>query len=93
MPQLLLFMKQIRYRITKVVCRLISKCTSQAGLLDDICISKERAQFCFALAVIPIIGGMSSKVCKFLIERNIFGSSVRPAHQYRVDSSQSPSSE
>ena len=37
--------------------------------------------------------GMSSKVCKFLIERNIFGSSVRPAHQYRVDSSQSPSSE
>ena len=37
--------------------------------------------------------GMSSKVCKFLIERNIFGSSVRAAHQYRVDSSQSPSSE
>ena len=56
MAQLLLFMNQIRYRITKVVCRLISKCTSQTGLLDDICISKERAQSCFTLAVIPIIG-------------------------------------
>ena|GEM_PF-6420572 len=56
MPQLLLFMNQIRYRITKVVCRFISKCTSQAGLLNDICISKERAQHCFVLTMIPIIG-------------------------------------
>ena len=52
----------------------------------ETCIDKFQAYFTKFL-------GMSSKVCKFLIERNIFGSSVRPAHQYRVDSSQSPSSE
>ncbi|WP_232208037.1 hypothetical protein [Selenomonas sp. FOBRC9] len=62
--------------------------TDRESLKKEVLICIRDSISAYQQEIEPTEPGMSSKVCKFLIEQNIFGSSVRPAHQYRVDSSQ-----